>query len=269
MYLFAAQNLLSQSQDSIKLVAWNHKGRLLEDPIVNKTDSGSNNHKMNRTIHQKLYKLERSEPSWDCDTMHIEYFFHKIALVVNAGLNKLRHEAPPLPKLKEYFLGSVTYTNTLKPIVEEDEYVVDKEGSDCQKLGDDSNYDDTGKKLGDDSNILSIKKGLPQTIKNPIILKIYLIVSFCFKRITDSDAWQQDFEQCANSIEGKTIDPLIVGYGIRWYINHSLKKKTKSGHFSQIPILDHKADLQTKSSVGALQGNPVHPSRLDENQAIK
>ncbi|KNZ45826.1 hypothetical protein VP01_7777g2 [Puccinia sorghi] len=51
-----------------------------------------------------------------------------MALVVNAGLKKLVLEAPPPPKLMKAFLGSVSNSNNLKPITEEDEDVVDEEG---------------------------------------------------------------------------------------------------------------------------------------------
>ncbi|KNZ62654.1 hypothetical protein VP01_12415g1, partial [Puccinia sorghi] len=47
------------------------------------------------------------ELPWDYDTMHIKCFCHKMALVVNAGLNKLSLEAPPPPKIKKAFLGSI------------------------------------------------------------------------------------------------------------------------------------------------------------------
>ncbi|KNZ60603.1 uncharacterized protein VP01_15301g1 [Puccinia sorghi] len=52
-------------------------------------------------------------------------------LVVNAGLNKIGLEAPPPPKIKKAFLGAVSYSNNLKPIVEEEEGedIVDEEGS--------------------------------------------------------------------------------------------------------------------------------------------
>ncbi|KNZ45949.1 hypothetical protein VP01_7683g1, partial [Puccinia sorghi] len=58
-----------------------------------KTDSGSKKNTMARMMHQKIYKLEGPELSWDCDTMHIKCFFHKMALFVNSGLNKLGLEA--------------------------------------------------------------------------------------------------------------------------------------------------------------------------------
>ena len=186
---------------SIKLVAWHHKGSLLAEPIVNvlakhglqrkisiislfltkysnnitdlycdiymlcqTTDSGSNNNTMAKTMHQKLEQLEGADLAWDWETMHIKCFCHKMALVVNAGLNELGLEAPPPPKLKKAFLGSVPYSNNLKSIAEEDEEEdgVDEEGSDRDVDTDDVDEeeedmaeeedDDTGKKKDNNAN---------------------------------------------------------------------------------------------------------------------
>ncbi|KNZ53419.1 hypothetical protein VP01_3242g2 [Puccinia sorghi] len=97
------------------------------------------------------------------------FFFHKIALVVNYGLKKLGLEAPPPPKLKKAFLGSVTYSNIPKPIPEEDEYFMDEEGSDCEVVTDDvnegeeyiseeENDDDTGNKKDKDEDFFHKQK---------------------------------------------------------------------------------------------------------------
>ncbi|KNZ48270.1 hypothetical protein VP01_5787g2 [Puccinia sorghi] len=100
---------------SLKLVAWNHKGILLAEPIVNvlakhdlqrkicihstlftkhsskiadlyydiylffqTTDSGSNNNTMSKTIHHQLSDLEGLELPWDYDTMHLKCFCCKM-----------------------------------------------------------------------------------------------------------------------------------------------------------------------------------------------
>ncbi|KNZ54353.1 hypothetical protein VP01_2968g2, partial [Puccinia sorghi] len=79
----------------------------------------SNNNKIARKMNQKFSKLEGSELSWDCNTMHIKCFCHNMALVVNSGLKELGLEAPPPPKLKKAFLGSFPYSNHLKPILQD------------------------------------------------------------------------------------------------------------------------------------------------------
>ncbi|KNZ56598.1 hypothetical protein VP01_2369g1, partial [Puccinia sorghi] len=203
---------------SLNLVAWTHKGSLLEEPIVNllsnhapkrninlycdiymlcqTTDSGSNNKTMAIKMHQRSYELEGSEISWDCDTMHIKCFCHKMALVVNAGLKKFGLEAPPPPKLKKAFLGSLPYSYHLMKLL-------------WMKM-------DQIVKL-----ILIISKTkmlmipifvqfkhpekrnlLPQTETNPIILINSISQLECVaKGITGSSAWQQEFKQCDNTLE--------------------------------------------------------------------
>jgi hypothetical protein len=86
------------------------------------TDSGSNNNTMAKTMHNKLIKVGGGTKfEWNCETMHIKCFCHKMALVVNAGLKELGLEAPPPPKIKKSFLGSFPYSNTMERIDEEEE----------------------------------------------------------------------------------------------------------------------------------------------------
>ncbi|PLW42214.1 hypothetical protein PCANC_12089 [Puccinia coronata f. sp. avenae] len=86
---------------------------------------------MAKTMHNKLIKVGGgTEFEWNCKTMHIKCFCHKMALVVNAGLKELGLEAPPPPKIKKSFLGSFPYSNTMERIDEEEE---EEEG---EKAGD-------------------------------------------------------------------------------------------------------------------------------------
>ena len=130
--------------------------------IFQTTNSGSNNNTMAKTMHQKLYDLDGSDLYWDCNTMHIKCFCHKMALVVNAGLKKLGLEAPPPPKLKKSFLGSVPYSKKLKPIMEDDqeEDSVDEEGSDCDIDTDDVDEDENNMEEDDDKLDTGKKKAL-------------------------------------------------------------------------------------------------------------
>ncbi|PLW30115.1 hypothetical protein PCANC_21084 [Puccinia coronata f. sp. avenae] len=86
---------------------------------------------MAKTMHDKLIKVGGGTKfEWNCETMHIKCFCHKMALVVNAGLKELGLEAPPPPKIKKSFLGSFPYSNTMERIDEEEE---EEEG---EKAGD-------------------------------------------------------------------------------------------------------------------------------------
>ncbi|PLW06676.1 hypothetical protein PCANC_28612 [Puccinia coronata f. sp. avenae] len=86
---------------------------------------------MAKTMHDKLIKVAGgTEFEWNCKTMHIKCFCHKMALVVNAGLKELCLEAPPPLKIKKSFLGSFPYSNMMEGIDEEEE---EEEG---EKAGD-------------------------------------------------------------------------------------------------------------------------------------
>jgi len=50
-------------------------------------------------------------------------------------------------------------------------------------------------------------------------------LDFVVKRITSSAAWRQDFKRRADAIEGKKLEPLIAGYGIRWNIKYESRRR--------------------------------------------
>ena len=45
------------------------------------------------------------------------------------------------------------------------------------------------------------------------------------KRITSLAAWQQDFKRRADAMQGKKLEPLIAGYGIRWNIKYESRRR--------------------------------------------
>jgi len=51
-------------------------------------------------------------------------------------------------------------------------------------------------------------------------------LDFVVKRITSSAAWRQDFKRRADAIEGKKLEPLIAGYGIRWNIKYESRRRS-------------------------------------------
>ena len=44
------------------------------------------------------------------------------------------------------------------------------------------------------------------------------------KSIISSAAWQQDFKQHVDAIEGEKLEPLISGYGICWNIKYESRR---------------------------------------------
>ena len=90
--------------------------------LCQKTDSGSNNNTMAKTMHKKLIGLRGcTKLEWNYEKMHIKCFCQKMVLVVNAGLKELGLESPPSPKIKKSFLGSFPYSNKMETIDEEEE----------------------------------------------------------------------------------------------------------------------------------------------------
>jgi len=89
--------------------------------LAQTTDSGSNNITMAKAMHNTLFKTAGPNYQWDPETMHIQCFCHKIALIVNAGLKELGLEEPPPRKVKDSILGKFPIPNSMEPIAEEDE----------------------------------------------------------------------------------------------------------------------------------------------------
>ncbi|KNZ48209.1 hypothetical protein VP01_582g3 [Puccinia sorghi] len=86
---------------SLNFFAWHHKQFVAEPSqcICKAWPS-----KKDKKMHQKLHTPKGSELSWDCNTMHIKCFCHKMGLVENAALKKLSLEAPPPPNSRRLFL---------------------------------------------------------------------------------------------------------------------------------------------------------------------
>jgi hypothetical protein len=88
-------------------------------------DSGSNNNTLAEAMQVRLSKysddhLETFE--WNHENHRVRCVCHKLALMVNAGLQGLGIKAPPPPLVKSTMLGDFPIpTNTLQSIPEEDE----------------------------------------------------------------------------------------------------------------------------------------------------
>ncbi|KNE94872.1 hypothetical protein PSTG_11776 [Puccinia striiformis f. sp. tritici PST-78] len=106
---------------------------------------------MAETMHTKLRDIDGSvELEWDYATMHIKCVCHKVALVVNAGLNELGLQAPLPSKLRKAFLGSFPYINTMEKIVEESED--EAVGLNMNEGDDESDDDNDSDDLNDDED---------------------------------------------------------------------------------------------------------------------
>ena len=92
-----------------------------EHMLAQTTDSGSNKNTMAKSMYEKLKLHSDITFDWDPDTMHIRFFYHKLALIVNSGVNELGLYAPPPEKVKDSILGNFPIPNSMYPIEEEDD----------------------------------------------------------------------------------------------------------------------------------------------------
>lgn len=110
-------------------------------------DSGSNNNTLAEAIQVRLSKYceeQNKKFEWDHKTERVRCVCHKLALIVNAGLQALGIQAPPPPLVKLTMLGDFPVpTNTLQTVVEEDESGEgDKAINEANSDSDDGEVDD-------------------------------------------------------------------------------------------------------------------------------
>ncbi|POW22765.1 hypothetical protein PSHT_00960 [Puccinia striiformis] len=232
---------------SIKLVAWHHKGALLAEPIINTTDSGSNNNTMAKEMYDQLQSLPGA--NWNPARMHIKCFCHKLALIVAAGLKELGMRTPPPPQVRRVVLGRFPLENTMETIAEEDEYDDEPVANGEEELeenvdedeeidGDDSDGDDKEEKSGDDENDSDQDeeqvgsstggKNKSKTASNHSrsneLNELTKSLDFVIRKITGSATWRQKFKAIALA-KGLDLLDLIAGYGIRWNIKYESRKR--------------------------------------------
>lgn len=111
-------------------------------------DSGSNNNTLAEAMQIRLtkYSQDRNETfNWNHQNHRVRCICHKLALMVNAGLQALGIQAPPPPLVKSSILGNFPIpTHTLQSIPEEDESVEDEDTSNrLEEEGDSNEVDDT------------------------------------------------------------------------------------------------------------------------------
>lgn len=126
-------------------------------------DSGSNNNTLAEAMNVRLTKYARDRNEvfkWDHKSDRVRCVCHKLALMVNAGLQALGIQAPPPPLVKTSMLGEFpVQTNTLQTVAEEDKTsegkVTDDNDSDSEDEVDDA---DIGQ-LQEDSNWYEVVDG--------------------------------------------------------------------------------------------------------------
>ncbi|KAA1097488.1 hypothetical protein PGT21_008570 [Puccinia graminis f. sp. tritici] len=256
---------------ALKMIPWKHYGHLLARPIAallkkrklyqkmlaQTTDSGSNNNTMASAMYDLLKEnnpTKSSEHSWDPTSMHMRCFFHKLALIVNAGLGALSLKTLPPGKTKESVLG---FFPVLGKLLEEDETesVVPapeiQQATDAQTitLAQGNTYDywsdygnaddemsDTGRAaedqdgVNDDEDTVAAEAIMDSShtkSKHQKTLRLKELtdkLDVVIKQITRSAAQRASFDRMAKELNVK-VSPLIAGYGIRWNIKYESHRK--------------------------------------------
>ncbi|OAV85625.1 hypothetical protein PTTG_30386, partial [Puccinia triticina 1-1 BBBD Race 1] len=244
---------------TLKMIPWKHYGHLLARPIaslLNKkklfqkmlaqtTDSGSNNNTMADEMYSLLYANEPpNTDSWDPMTMHIRCFCHKLALIVNAGLNALSLKTLPPEKTKESVLGFFPILGRISEEAEEDlngaaGLAAPSESpalapsliDDCASESDYGNADDelSDTDTGNSRDALNGNQpaAAAATAKHNKTSEIQVLINkldTVIKQITRSAAQRGSFDRMAAKL-GVKVAPLIAGYGIRWNIKYESHRK--------------------------------------------
>ncbi|POV95020.1 hypothetical protein PSHT_15878 [Puccinia striiformis] len=198
----------------LKYIASNHKGKLLAIPFANvlsksglankitqTTDSGSNNFTMASEVDRLITKKTGIDPN--LSENHIRCYCHKIALILNAGLQSLKLSTEEFIPSKEEILG---FAPGLSPIAEESEEIepTDHFVQEDVVLDKEHNQQATNNDEDDSPG---------QNTVGSILEK----VDFIIQRITSSAAKRSEYDTWCRILvhDGPS---LIAGYGIRWNI---------------------------------------------------
>ncbi|PLW23859.1 hypothetical protein PCASD_14712 [Puccinia coronata f. sp. avenae] len=215
--------------------------------LAQTTDSGSNNNTMASAMYGLLNDNRPEKQSSNAElldpaSMHICCFCHKIALIVNAGLESLSLKTLPPSKAKESILGFFPVLGTLAeeeekndPAVTTDknktvgatinvEETVDSDYGNADNEGSDAGSEVSEKESNDGhidvaSNANCLKHAKTLRLKD-LTQKLDVVI----KQITRLSAQRANFERTAKNMNIK-VAPLIAGYGIRWNIKYQSYRK--------------------------------------------
>lgn len=223
-------------------------------------DSGSNNNTLAEAMSIRLLshaEVHGEEFKWNDETDRVRCICHKIALMVNAGLQALGIQAPPPPLVKLSILGAFPIpTNTLQTVTEEDEtgeeqpqeddldsepehddadVPASSDNSDWYDL-DEGMYEDDVPFLESNQNEANVLHHLTNNVCFFSVLSIFIYIAnfspqnilvFFFdshqldiigRKIGGSAVMCQLFDAVSISLAKKNLPRPIPGYGIRWNI---------------------------------------------------
>ncbi|KAI7950804.1 hypothetical protein MJO29_009478 [Puccinia striiformis f. sp. tritici] len=233
----------------LKYIASNHKGKLLAIPFANilvksqTTDSGSNNFTMASEVDRLIIKKTGIDPN--LSENHIRCFCHKLALIINAGLQSMKLSPEELIPLKESTLG---FAPGLCPIAEESEEIETRD----QFVQEDVVLDEEDLQIRtkDTDDESPEESSLGPNKVDGILVK----VDFIIQRITSSTAKRSEYDTWCVKLEHNGPS-LIAGYGIRWNIKfqsrdagYQAREEHEGGknYYSNLEITENEWDVVNK-----------------------
>ncbi|KAI7940763.1 hypothetical protein MJO28_013048 [Puccinia striiformis f. sp. tritici] len=230
----------------LKYIASNHKGKLLAIPFANvlsksglankitqTTDSGSNNFTMASEVDRLITKKTGIDPN--LSENHIRCYCHKIALILNAGLQSLKLSTEEFIPSKEEILG---FAPGLSPIAEESEEIepTDHFVQEDVVLDEEHNQQATN---NDEDNNEDDSPG--QNTVGSISEK----VDFIIQRITSSAAKQSEYDTWCRILVHNGPS-LIAGYGIRWNIKFRSREAGFQARRVISKLIENECDRQER-----------------------
>ncbi|POW22148.1 hypothetical protein PSHT_01688 [Puccinia striiformis] len=196
------------------------------------TDSGSNNFTMATEVDRLI--LKKTAVYLDLEANHIRCFCHKLALILNAGLQALSLATDGYLPSRE----TLGFVPNLSPITEEsseieptDHFVVEDVVLDDPLSFDENNHPE------------QISSGAPCSKTHHILQK----VDFIIQRITSSAAKRAEYEHWCKILE-PTGRGLIAGYGIRWNIKFESRDWALHSRKVIAKLLENETDRQDKEA---------------------
>ncbi|POW03314.1 hypothetical protein PSHT_11731 [Puccinia striiformis] len=194
------------------------------------TDSGSNNFTMATEVDRLI--LKKTGVYLDLKANHIRCFCHKLALILNAGLQALSLATDGYLPSRE----TLGFVPNLSPITEEsseikptDHFVVEDVVLDDPLSFDENNHPE------------QISSGAPCSKTHHILQK----VDFIIQRITSSAAKRAEYEHWCKILK-PTGQGLIAGYGIRWNIKFESRDRALHSRKVIAKLLENETDRQDK-----------------------
>ncbi|PLW33213.1 hypothetical protein PCASD_09496 [Puccinia coronata f. sp. avenae] len=208
------------------------------------TDSGSNNQTLAAEVDCII--LKETSTKLSLSDSHIHCFCHKVALIVNTGLQALSLSSKGLNKIKKATLGFVPELFA----IEEDNEINDPP-SDSQEtlVGTLNNQLQVNKQLDQDSDdeAADDEVNTERQSGQSNIANIFKKVDLVIQKITSSAARQSEFDTWCKKLD-YSGPHLIAGYGIQWNIKFQSRERAYNARHVINRLIKNKKDRQEQDN---------------------